>query len=144
MSDDQQNQQHNQPEPQHDGQVVLPPHADALFRVTDLTIWLTGLFLKHYVALRSPPVPYDTSSLSRAGWIHELLTGHPECIRNELGVYRSTFILLVKALQTLSLQSSCHVSIEEQLSIFLYTAVTGLSCTHVAEQFQQSTATITK
>ena len=144
MSDDQQNQQHNQPEPQHDGQVVLPPHANALFWVTDLAIWLTGLFLKHYVALRSPPVPYDTSSLSRAGWIHELLTGHPEHIWNELGVYWSTFILLVKALQMLGLQSSCHVSIEEQLSIFLYTAVIGLSCTHVAEWFQRSTATITK
>jgi hypothetical protein len=88
--------------------------------------------------------PYHTSALSGAGWVQELLTGHPERIRNELGVYRGTFVLLIKALQAMGLKSSRHVTIEEQLSIFLYTVVTGLPCSHVGERFQRSTDTVTK
>ena len=77
-------------------------------------------------------------------WVQELLSGHPECIRNELGVHRSTFIVLLKAIQTLGLQSSHHVPIEEQLSIFLYTVVTGKSFADVGERFQRSSSTINK
>ena len=77
-------------------------------------------------------------------WVQELLSGHPQRIRNELGVNRGTFTILCKAIQSLDITSSCHVSIEEQLAIFLYTAVTGLSCTHVGERFQPSPSTITK
>ncbi|KIM65146.1 hypothetical protein SCLCIDRAFT_48308, partial [Scleroderma citrinum Foug A] len=36
------------------------------------------------------------------------------------------------------------MSVEEQLGIFLYTCVTGLSSRHVAERFQHSTDMITK
>jgi hypothetical protein len=93
---------------------------------------------------RPPPIPYHTSVLTGAGWVHELLSGHPERIRNELGVYRGTFIILVEVVKMAGLQSSHRVSIEEQLAIFLYTAVTGLSCTHVGERFQHSSSTITK
>ena len=35
-----------------------------------------------------------------------------------------------------------HVSLEEQLAIFLYTCVTGLTTRHVAECFQHSNKTI--
>jgi hypothetical protein len=41
------------------------------------------------------------------------------------------YTVLIKAMQRAGVRSSCHVSIEEQLSIFLYTAVTGMTCTHV-------------
>jgi hypothetical protein len=88
--------------------------------------------------------PYHTSILSGEGWVQELLNGHPRRIRNELGVNRGTFTLLRKAIQLLDIHSSRHVSIEEQLAIFLYTAVTGLSSTHVGERFQRSPSTITK
>ncbi len=88
--------------------------------------------------------PYHTSALSRADWVNELLTGHPECIQNELGVHWNTFLVLIEALKRSGLQSSHHVSIEEQLSIFLYTAVMGLTCTHVGEHFQWSIDMITK
>ena len=80
--------------------------------------------------------PYHTSSLSGADWVEELLTGHPQCIQNELSVSWGMFIILIKALQLAGLQSLCHVSIEEQLAIFLYTAVTGMSYVHVGECFQ--------
>jgi hypothetical protein len=97
-------------------------------------------------AARLHRTPYHTSSLSGENWVCELLNGHPQRIRNELGMYRSTFIVLVKALQApaIGLSSSRHVSIEEQLAIFLYTAVTGLSCTHVGERFQRLSDTISK
>ena len=138
------NQQDNQQEPQqHNGRVALSPQVlavlEALVRVTYHVAmdYLTPLYLC---------TPYHTSALSSADWIHELLTGHPERIRNELGVYRGTFMLLVKELQEpeISLWPSHHVSVEEQVAIFLYTMVTGLSCTHVGECFQQSSSTITK
>jgi hypothetical protein len=88
--------------------------------------------------------PYHTSALSGEDWVQELLSGHPQRIWNELGIHQSMFIVLVKALQMLSLKSSHYVSIEEQLTIFLYTAVTGLSCSHIGEHFQQSKGTIMK
>ena len=88
--------------------------------------------------------PYYTSSLSGAGWVEELLTGHPWYIQNELSVPQGIFIILIKALQLAGLWSSCHMSIEKQLAIFLYTAVTGMSCIHVGECFQWSSDTITK
>ena len=31
--------------------------------------------------------PYHTSALSGAAWVNELMTGHPERIRCELGVF---------------------------------------------------------
>jgi hypothetical protein len=40
---------------------------------------------------------------------------------------------LVKALEQHGMTSSRHVYIEEQLAIFLYTCVTGLSLHHVSE-----------
>ena len=145
QTQDQQNQHNDQPLllRRRDGQVVaLPPRYRAIFlSVIHLILEIT---LKGYLTPHIPRTPYHTSALSGASWVHELLNGHPERIRNELGVYRSTFTLLIKALQALGLQSSRHVPIEEQLSIFLYSAVTGLSCTHVGERFQRSSDTITK
>jgi hypothetical protein len=85
-----------------------------------------------------------TSILFGEAWVHELLAGHPECMWKELGIYWSMFIILIKALQSVGLQSSCHVSIEEQLLIFLYIMVTVLPCTHIGEHFQWSTDMITK
>ena len=100
--------------------------------------------LTYETLLSRQHTPYHTSALSGEAWVQELLSGHPEHIWNELSVYQGTFVILVKAFQMLGIQLSCHVSIEEQLSIFLYTVVTGLSCIHVGEHFQQTPSTITK
>ncbi|SRR6266404_6497579 len=102
------------------------------------------LFDEDRIAAQDLRSSYYTSAVSGEDWVQDLLNGDQQRIRNELGVHRSTFILLVKALQSLGLQSSRNVSIEEQLSIFLYTVVTGLSCVHVAERFQHPQTTITK
>ena len=138
-------QQQDQPESQqHDGQVVLPPPPLAMLHTIAVLVDLSyNLMMDHFGPLYFR-TPYHTSALSGADWVNKLLTRHPERIWNELGVHRNTFLVLVEALKRSGLQSSCHVSIEEQLSIFLYTAVTGLTCTHVGERFQQSTDMITK
>jgi hypothetical protein len=88
--------------------------------------------------------PYHTSALTGADWVHELLNGHPERIRNELGVHKHVFYPLIEALQKAGVHSSRHVFIQEQLAIFLYTCVTGLSLRHVSERFQRSNETTSK
>ena len=88
-------------------------------------------------------IPYHTSALSGANWVIELLQGHPECIWCELGVHKHVFHFLVLYLQMIGVQHSQGV-LEEQLAIFLYRCVTGLSICHVAEHFQRSTDTISK
>jgi hypothetical protein len=40
--------------------------------------------------------------------------------------------------------SSRFVSLEEQLAIFLYACVTGLTVRHIGERFQRSNETISK
>ena len=101
-------------------------------------------FAVDQLASPNPPIPYHTSVLSGEHWVHELLNVHPDCIHNELSVCWGTFCLLVKTVEALGIQSSHHVSIEEQLSIFLYTVVTGMGCTHIGEHFQWSSSTVTK
>ncbi len=61
--------------------------------------------------------------------------GHPERIRCELGVHRHVFLELVSVLCQMGHSNSRLVSLEEQLAIFLYTCVTGLTVRHVGERF---------
>ena len=75
-----------------------------------------------------------TSAITREDWMNDLLTGEPLHIQAQLGINWGTFIFLVKAMQELNLQP-LHVTIKEQVGIFLYTTVTGLPCIHVAEHF---------
>ena len=89
-------------------------------------------------------IPYHTSALTGADWVHELLNGHPERIRNELGVHKHVFSGLITALQQARISLSKHVYLEEQLAIFLYTCVTGLSLRHVSERFQRANDTTSK
>jgi hypothetical protein len=88
--------------------------------------------------------PYHTSILTGEGWVTELLNGHPERIRCELGVRRHVFLELIQELQQLGYTRSRFVSLEEQLAIFLYTSVTGLTIRHVGERFQRSNETISR
>ena len=83
-------------------------------------------------------VPCDTSVLTGHMWVLELINGHPERIRHELGVRKHVFKQLIDELSSHGHHHSKHMALEEQLSIFLYTCVTGLSCRHVGERFQRS------
>jgi len=88
--------------------------------------------------------PYHDSALSGAAWVCELLTGHPKRIRKELGVHKHVFRALIVALQEAGHTRSKFVTLEEQLAIFLYTCVTGLSLIHVCERFQRAPETASK
>jgi hypothetical protein len=88
--------------------------------------------------------PYHTSILTGEGWVMELLEGHPKRIRSELGVSRDVFLELIEELRGLGHENSRYVSLEEQLAIYLYMSVTGLTIRHVGERFQRSNETISK
>jgi hypothetical protein len=88
--------------------------------------------------------PYHTSILTGEGWVLELLTGHPERIHCELGVHRHVFAKLISELREFGHSNSRFVSLEEQLAIFLYACVTGLTIRHIGERFQRSNETISR
>ena len=110
-------------------------------RILALFTFATGAAVLAYALPLYDKIPYHTSALSGAGWVCELLNGHPERIRNELGVHKHVFYGLIEALKDDRVCPSRHVFIEEQLAIFLYTCVTGLSLRHVSERFQRSNST---
>lgn len=93
---------------------------------------------------RSDPQPYHTSILTGAGWLMELLLGHPDRIHCELGVHKHVFEALVDELRTMGYRDNRSVCLEEQLGIFLYTCVTGLTVRHVGERFQRSNDTVAR
>jgi hypothetical protein len=88
--------------------------------------------------------PYHTSALLGIAWVNELLTGHPERVQCKLGVHCHMFIILLNVLCESSIDNSKNVTLKEQLAIFLYACVTGLSVHHLGEQFQHSNNTISK
>ena len=66
--------------------------------------------------------PYDTSILSGQMWVRELLGGNPQHIKDQLGMAKHVFRQLT--LQIASQTSATHihhVSLGEQVAIFLYT-----------------------
>lgn len=87
-------------------------------------------------------IPYHTSILIGEMWIQELLNGHPNQIKTELGMRCDVFIHFVQTLVLSGLKLGCSVSNEEQAAIFLYACVTGLSIHHLGEHFQRSNGTI--
>jgi len=95
-------------------------------------------------SLPKDPEPYHTSALLGEEWVMELITGHPERIRCELRVHVEVFQALIIELRTLGYTNSRYVSLEEQLAIFLYSCVTGLTIRHVGERFQRSNDTISR
>jgi hypothetical protein len=104
----------------------------------------TALSIINYSNTYYDKTPYHDSALSGAAWVCELLKGHPERIRTELGVHKHIFPALITSLKNAGYRRSKFVSLEEQLAIFLYTCVTGLSIRHVAERFQRATETASK
>jgi hypothetical protein len=119
-------------------------HCRQLLQYAVLATYAAGAAALIYGAPLYNKTPYHTSALTGADWVRELLNGHPERIRNELGVHKHIFRGLITALEQAGISSSKHVYLEEQLAIFLYTCVTGLSLCHVSEQFQRANDTTSK
>ncbi|KAJ6490531.1 hypothetical protein DFH09DRAFT_947748, partial [Mycena vulgaris] len=73
------------------------------------------------------------------------IQGHPDRFRRAFGMSRYVFLKLVQALRLKSgLRPTKHVSSEEQVTIFLRIAVTGLGNREHQERFQRSGETISK
>lgn len=108
-----------------------------------LNLWM-AIYLEIVGALDQSGTrePYHTSALSGVAWVMELLTGHPKRIRTELGVTHSVFTALIEELQRIGITGSRYVTLEEQLAIFLYMSVTGMTIRHAGERFQRSNGTI--
>ena len=88
---------------------------------------------------------YHTSILTGEEWVKELINGHHDRMRTELGMHVHVFLAFVHELRVVcGLGDSRHVGLDEQVAIFLYMCVTGLSIRHVAERFQRSNDTISK
>ena len=94
--------------------------------------------------VRKDPEPYHTLILSGHQWVLELIAGHPDRIHCELRVRKETFLQLLIELCQAGHCDSKRVTLEEQLAIFLYTCVTGLTVHHVGECFQCSSSTISQ
>ncbi|KAG2067659.1 hypothetical protein BDR04DRAFT_983810, partial [Suillus decipiens] len=78
------------------------------------------------------PEPYCTLALSGHEWVMELIIGYLKCIHCELGMYVHVFESLINELHAfcnnaLGHTDSRYVLLEEQLAIFLYSCVTGLT-----------------
>ena len=120
-------------------------HLRAAQRIQQITAtFITVITMLIVVLNTNDPEPYHTSILSGRGWVEELLEGHPGHIHCELGVSREVFLELVSVLCGFGFGSSRYVDIEEQLAIFLYMSVTGLTIRHTGERFQRSNNMISK
>jgi hypothetical protein len=115
-----------------------------LFQFAALFISIILTALTSILEAETTKEPYHTSALTGHAWVLELITGHPERIRCELGVHRHVFAALITELQMLGYSNSKYVSLEEQLAIFLYCCVTGLTIRHTGERFQRSNDTIAR
>lgn len=97
-----------------------------------------------YAAPLHDKIPYHTSALSGEEWVQELINDHPEHIHCELGVHKDIFKALIANLRNIGHSHSQYVMIEEQLSIFFYKCITGLSIWHVGQHFQHFNDTISQ
>ena len=117
-------------------------------RIVLISTWffhLIGLAVTLYASPLYWKQPYHTSALTGRAWVSELIHGHPDRIKTELGVSLDVYIFLLAELRlNCGLNHSRYIDIEEQLAIFLYTCRTGLTIRHVGERFQRSNETISK
>ena len=114
-------------------------------QVIDITAIFIALVMKEVLSYGTSAynrMPYHMSALTGEMWVMELLHGPPKRIWNELGVHKGVFLSLCHDLWQYGHCNSKFVSQEEQLAIFLYMCVTGLSIRHVSEQFQHAMDTM--
>ena len=78
-------------------QAMLHLHRTVLIAIT-LQLSLLVPTLMRLIACYHMKEPYHTSILSGYAWVQELLHGHPERIRTELGVHKEVFNALIEEL----------------------------------------------
>jgi hypothetical protein len=91
------------------------------------------------------PIPMHTSILTGHGWLTELINGHPERFRDQIGMAPHVYLRLLFELQAYSgLTNTKFVTAAEKLGIFLHFVRTGSSSRMLQERFQRSAETISK
>ena len=98
------------------------------FIIRIIVLNVAAIIQSHYLKQ-----PWHTSMLTGQIWVIELLAGHPECICTKLGVHKHVFYAIIDELHELGHTDSKFVTLEEQLAIFLYCSVTGLTVRHLGE-----------
>ncbi|KAF7371821.1 putative nuclease HARBI1-like protein [Mycena venus] len=89
------------------------------------------------------PIPMHTSILTGQRWLSELLDGHPDRLRDQLGLAKHVFFRLLFELQAYSgLVDTKYVTAMEKLGTFLHWVHTGSSSRMLQERFQRSAETI--
>ncbi|KAJ7762534.1 hypothetical protein B0H16DRAFT_1209189, partial [Mycena metata] len=64
---------------------------------------------------------YHTSALTGEAWVKELIAGHPDRIKNCLGMRLHVFLIFIHQLRIVGgLNDSRGVTLQEQGAIFLY------------------------
>src|SRR4051794_13266929 len=112
-------------------------HYQTAIRTAALHAILAMGVAAHSFASRYIKTPMHISALSGQAWMDKLLTKeHRTSFYNAFGMHQHVFHRLVKQLWTLAQAGATkYVSIEEQLGIFLYIAVTGNSNQKAQERF---------
>jgi hypothetical protein len=91
------------------------------------------------------PTPMHTSLLTGQMWLGELLKGHLDRFRDQLGMAKLAFFRLSFELQVYcGLVSTKFVTADEKLAKFLHFAQTGCSSRMLQERFQRSADTVHK
>jgi hypothetical protein len=90
-------------------------------------------------------LPMHTSMLTGQMWLNELLAGHPDRFKHQIGMAKHVFYRLSFELQAFSgLVSTKFVTADEKLAIFLHFARTGCSTQILQQRFQRSADTISR
>ena len=123
-------------EPDTFEQLIIDFHVHHQCLVMLLSIVLAQILTCSAVLFsKLPHIPHHTSILTGKAWVLELMNGHPDRIKINFGVSLDAFSALVQVLERNQIKESWNgISVEEQLGIFLYTCVTGLSSRLVGEQ----------
>ena len=124
----------------------IAKHRELMQERTLLVTYMISKLMIDFLSNNIPrtPQPYHTSALSGEAWLIGLILGHPDRIRCELGMDVHTFKSVTLELRHHGHRALSQVSLEEQLGIFLYICVMGLSIRHVGERFQRSNDMISR
>jgi hypothetical protein len=113
-----------------------PPLSNERVAITAALLCINTVGLAVHTGASSEKKPMHTSILSGQQWMEELLGGHDGRFYDAFGMTKHVFCCLVVTLrEKAQLGDSKHIMMEEQLGIFLHTAVTGASNRKVQERF---------
>ena len=97
----------------------------------------------YYISSRREKIPVNTSILTGAKYIREILDGHPQRCLDILRMESHIFQLLCDHLRSKNLlKNSKGVSVEEQLGMFMYMLSRNASYRTLTDRFQHSPETV--